>query len=80
MNSFKEKGRIEIEQQFLYILSQIIEIFPQYTVCEHLGHILRRKGEGKEFYFWSDETALKKIEAYYDELKTELLNPAENED
>ena len=27
----------------------------------------------KEVYFWSDELTLSKLEAYYDELKTDLI-------
>lgn len=77
----KTKQQIRIEQQFLYTLAQIIEIFPQYTIAQHLSHFMRSKGvETKSVYFWNDETILRKLEAYYDELKNDLLNQELNED
>ena len=74
MQNVKTKQQIRTEQQFLYTLAQVIEIFPQYTMTQHINHFLRSKGDGKSVYFWSDETLLHKLEAYYDELKTDLLN------
>lgn len=71
--SHKAKQQVQIEQQFLYILAQVVESFPQYTIAQHLSHFQRRKGEGKELYFWSDENTLKKLEEYYDELKNDLI-------
>lgn len=68
----KTKQQIQIEQQFLYILAQIVESFPQYKISQHLIHFQRRKGDGKDMYFWSDEYTLKKLEDYYDELKNDL--------
>ncbi len=69
----KTKQQIRTEQQFLYTLAQIVESFPQYTIAQHLIHFLRKKGEAKETYFWSDEVVLQKLEFYYDELKQDLL-------
>lgn len=82
MTEFKDKGRVAIEQQFLFILSKVVETFPQYTIAQHLLHIFRRKAEPQEPYFWSDTLSLRRIEEYYDELSTELANyvPDENED
>lgn len=72
--SRKDKRKIQIEQQVFHILLDIVELYPQYTLSQHLCHILRKKGENKEAYFWSDEVLLKKFEDYYDELKQELTN------
>ena len=69
----KTKQEIAIQQQFLHILVQIIELFPQYTVTQHIVHFTRKKGEQKESYYWSEELALQKIQEYYDELCTNLL-------
>lgn len=77
--SVKTKQQVQIEQQFLYNLAQIIEAFPQYKIGEHLGHFLRRKGEKQDFYYWSNELILQKLEDYYNELK-ETLATAEQED
>lgn len=73
-NNIKTKSQIQIEQQVLFNLAQIIEAFPQYTIAQHLVHFLRKKRETKDVYFWSDEFILKKIEEYYDELKTDLIH------
>lgn len=70
----KTKEQVQIEQQILYNLSQILEAFPQYNFTQHLCHILRKKSELKDVYFWGDEKLLSKVEEYYEELKTELIN------
>lgn len=74
MSEPKDKSRVAIEQQFLYILSKIVETFPQYSISQHLAHVLRRKTETQQPYFWNDELSLRRIEEYYDELSTELAN------
>lgn len=76
----KTKQQVQIEQQFLYNLAQIIEAFPQYKIGEHLGHFLRKKGEKQEFYYWSNDLILQKIEEYYNELKETLVAIGQNED
>lgn len=68
----KDKRKIQIEQQVFHILVDIVELYPQYTLSQHLCHILRKKNESKESYFWSDELLLKKLEDYYDELRQDL--------
>jgi hypothetical protein len=78
-SSIKTKQQISIEQQFLYTLAQVIEIFPQYTISQHLAHFLRKKSDTKSPYFWSDENVLHKLELYYDELKQDLLYLSEEE-
>lgn len=77
----KEKGRVAIEQQFLYILSKVVETFPQYSMSQHLLHVFRRKTEPQEPYWWNDTLSLRRIEEYYDELVKELAisNPDEND-
>lgn len=74
----KSKNEIQIEQQFLYILAQVFEAFPQYSIAQHITHFMRRKGDKKDVYDWSPETVLNKIEQYYDELKNDLLSNPEN--
>ena len=80
MSKYKTKSRVQVEQQFLYNLSQIVESIPQYTLAQHLIHMLRRKNENKEAYFWSDETMLQKTEEYYEELKTDLITYLQTDD
>ncbi len=76
--SIKSKSEIQVEQQIFYNMAQITEAFPQYNIVQHICHFMRRKGETKDVYFWAPELLLKKIEEYYDELKTDLVN--ENEE
>ena len=65
----REKRKIQTEQQIFHLLINIVEMYPEYTLSQHLWHILRKKNEVNEAYFWSDEITLKKFEDYYDELK-----------
>jgi hypothetical protein len=76
----KTKRQVQLEQQFLYNLAQIIETFPQYEIAQHLGHFLRKKGEKQEFYYWSIELLLQKLEEYYTELKETLITSDTIED
>lgn len=68
-----EKRRVQAREQILHNFAQILDMFPQYGTASHLVHILRRKNDPEENYYWSDEKFLKKIEHYLDELKNELL-------
>jgi hypothetical protein len=76
----KNKRDLQIEQQIIYNLVQILESFPQYTLSQHLWHTLRSKGTEKEPYFWDNLTLLSKIEAYNNELNTELVYDTESDE
>jgi hypothetical protein len=70
--SKNEKRKMQIKQQFFHLLMEIAELYPDYTISQHLSGILRRKSsESKEFYFWSNEELLKRVEKYKEELDTE---------
>lgn len=63
------RKRMQTAQQILHNLLDIIELHPQYSIPQHLCSILRRKNaEGPEFFFWSDEELLKRIEQHKEEL------------
>jgi hypothetical protein len=66
----KQKNRIE--QQIFYVLMKIVQQYPQYTIAQHLAHVLRSKGKSDPHYTWSDENLLKHFEDYKDELENEL--------
>jgi hypothetical protein len=68
----KDKNRIQTEQQIIHLLINIVEMYPQYTMSQHVCHILRKKGGAEESYHWQDEQLLKRFEDYYDELKQDL--------
>ena len=67
-----DKRKKQVEEQIFYNLMQIVQTYPQYTVAQHLSHILRSKGDAEEFFFWGDDKLLKKFEDYHDELSREL--------
>lgn len=69
-----DKQRKRVEEQVFYNLVQIVQLYPQYTMAQHLAHVLRKKSSHSEFYFWNDEQLLKKFEDYRDELEKELKN------
>jgi triphosphoribosyl-dephospho-CoA synthetase len=71
-----DKRKKAIEEQVFYNLLQIVQSFPQYTIAQHLAHVLRKKQELEEFYYWNDEKLLKKFEEYRDELDRELAGPS----
>jgi predicted component of type VI protein secretion system len=74
----KNNRSIQEEQQILYLLAQIVEAFPQYTISQHLAHILRKKSEAVEAYHWDNALLLKKFEGYYDELNQDLSQDFQN--
>lgn len=69
-----EKKKMQVNQQIFHLLIEVAELYPNYTIAEHISGISRRKSsEGKEFYFWSNEELLKKIEKYKEELDSEQM-------
>ena len=69
----KTKEESMAQQQMIHLLVNIIQMFGQYTVSQHLTHILRKKNEKKEVYDWNDTFLLSIIEKYYDELQNDLI-------
>ena len=67
-----EKIKLQAREQILHNFVKILEEFPQYTISQHFCHILRKKSENIETYFWADELLLKKFEHYLDELRNDL--------
>ena len=65
------KQNAQIKQQIFHHFIEIVEAFPQYTIAQHITHILRPITGS---YQWSDEALLKKFEQYRDELDTELAD------
>lgn len=79
MDNSTEKKRIQTREQIMYNIVQVLQNFPQYTVPQHFLHVLRKKNDPLEPYFWSEEEFLKKWEHYYDELLNELAILKEEE-
>lgn len=75
-----EKKKMQVIQQLFHNLSEIVELYPQYSVAQHLSAILRRKSEGgKQFHLWDNDELLKKIEQHKDELEGEEIMNDETE-
>ena len=75
-----DKKRAQILQQIFHNLSEIVELYPQYSVAQHLSAILRRKSDvGKQFHLWDNDELLKKVEQHKDELEGEELMNDETE-
>ena len=72
------KKDTQAQEQIFYNFVQILQTFPQYTIAQHIVHIMRRKGD-IDPYFWTNENLLKKFEKYYDELNNDLLISKEEE-
>ena len=69
-----DKVRMQTTQQIFHNLLEIVELYPQYSVSQHLATISRRKNtNGKELFHWSDQELLKKIEQHKTELEGEDL-------
>lgn len=69
----KSREQIKLEQLILYNIVQLNDLFPQYTIAQHLCHLLRPKG-GEQAYHWDNIKLLSKLEQYLDELQTELVH------
>jgi hypothetical protein len=74
-----DKRKKQIEEQVFYNIMKVVEQYPQYTMAQHMLHVLRRKGDVQDTYFWPDEKLLKKFEDYKDELDQELTSQVTEE-
>jgi hypothetical protein len=75
-----DKKKMQTTQQIFHILLELTELYPEYTICQHLAGIVRKKKpDVKEFYYWSNEQLLKRIESYKQELEKDSLSDDETE-
>ena len=72
MDKVIKKKDAQVREQIFHNFVNILDLFPQYTISQHLSHILRKKDDAKASYFWNNEELLKKFEKYHDELSNEL--------
>jgi hypothetical protein len=70
------KQKIQIKQQIFHHFVEIVELFPQYSIVQHMVHVMRPQTGS---YQWSDEELLKKFENYRDELESDLADIVEAE-
>jgi hypothetical protein len=74
--SNNKKG-MQIKQQIFHHFAEIVELYPQYSVTQHMIHVMRPQTGS---YQWNDEELLKKFEKYRDELENELVDTIQEED
>jgi len=67
----------QIKQQIFHHFVEIVELFPQYSISQHIAHVMR-PATGN--YHWTDEELLKKFESYRDELETDLADKITQEE
>lgn len=65
------KQKTQIKQQIFHQFVEIVELFPQYTIAQHIVHVMRPYST---CYDWTSEELLKKFENYRDELETDLAD------
>lgn len=76
-----DKKNMQVSQQIFHNLLEIAELYPQYSLAQHLASILRRKDpKGKEFFHWKNEELLKRIEQHKSELEGDDLMNIGDED
>lgn len=61
----QNKKKIQINQLIIHNLIEIIELYPKYTITQHISYI----SDKKDFFKWSNEMFLKEIEKYKDRLE-----------
>jgi hypothetical protein len=76
-----DKKKIQLNQQIFHNLLEIVELFPQYNLVQHFASVIRRKSDTeKQFYDWSEEFFLKRIEQHREELEKDLLGDTSDDD
>jgi hypothetical protein len=77
-----DKKKLQIRAQIFHNLVDIFELFPQYSIVHHLATITRRKDDkAKEFYHWTEEELLSRIEKHKTELEgDDMMNNEEEGD
>lgn len=63
--------QIQTKSQIFHNFAEIVELFPQYTIIQHMVHVMRPQ---TGCYQWSDAELLKKFEKYRDELERDLVD------
>jgi hypothetical protein len=71
------KQKIQTKQQIFHNFVEIVELFPQYTIAQHMIHTMRPQTGS---YQWSDEELLRKFEKYRDELENDLVEDIKEEE
>lgn len=71
------KQALRIRQLIIHGLVEILELYPQYSIAQHLCYLTDRKLEGKDCYKFTDNEILKEIEKYNEKLEEEVIEGEE---
>lgn len=66
------KHELRIRQLIIHGLVEVLELFPQYTIGQHLSYLT-----DKNIFKFTDEQVLKVLEKYKDKLEDEVLEGEE---
>jgi hypothetical protein len=64
----------QTKHQIFHHFVEIVELFPQYSITQHMVHVMRPQTGS---YQWKDEELLKKFEKYRDELENDMIEASE---
>ena len=78
-NIKNNKEDTQLRQQFFHNFMEVVDMYPQYPIAQHMAAFLRRKSDsGPEFFHWSNKDLLNRLEQYKQELEgEEIMNETE---
>jgi len=65
----ESKQKMRVIQLLIHELVEILELYPQYDVAQHLSYLTDKKG----FYKFTDDQVIKEIQRYRNKLEDEVL-------
>lgn len=65
----ESKQKMRVIQLLIHELVEILELYPQYGVAQHLSYLTDKKG----FYKFTDDQVIKEIQRYRNKLEDEVL-------
>ena len=69
----ESKQKMRVIQLIIHELVELLELYPQYSVAQHLSYLSDKKG----FYRFTDDQVIKEIQRYRNKLEDEILSGEE---
>ena len=81
MSIKNNKEETQLRQQFFHNFMEVVDIYSQYPIAQHMAAFLRRKSDfGPDFFHWPNKELLNRLEQYKQELESEeIMNATEGE-
>lgn len=74
-NIKNNKEETQLRQQFFHNFMEVVDMYPQYSIAQHMAGFLRRKStDGPDFFHWDNKELLNRMEQYKQELDTESVS------